>query len=72
MPGDVLDAEQLTVDRTARNYWVVRSGSSQLSGGVTRHAAEAERELVRRLRLRTAQMRSSSPRRPRAVQRPAR
>lgn len=61
--------EQLTVKRTARNYWVVQSGTDDLSGGVTRQAAEAERELMRRLRRRTADMRSASPRRPRAVER---
>jgi hypothetical protein len=62
----------LTVTQTSRNYWVVQSGDGHLSGGVTRAAAEAERELVNRLRARTAQMRSSAPRRPRASERPAR
>ena len=61
--------EQLTVKRTARNYWVVQSGHNAVAGGVTRQAAEAERELVRRLRRRTADMRSVSPRRPRVVER---
>jgi hypothetical protein len=61
--------EPLTVKRTARNYWVVQSGADALSGGVTRQAAEAERELVRKLRRRTADMRSASPRRPRVVER---
>ena len=61
--------EQLTVKRTARNYWVVQSGRDAVAGGVTRQAAEAERELVRRLRRRTADMRSVSPRRPRVVER---
>ncbi len=65
------DAE-LTVDRAAGSYWVVRSGGAQLSGAVTREGAEAERELVRRLRSRTAQMRSAAPRRARAVRRPVR
>jgi hypothetical protein len=60
--------EQLTVKRTARNYWVVQSGADAVAGGVTRQAAEAERELVRRLRRRTADMRSVSPRRPRAIE----
>jgi hypothetical protein len=62
----------LTVTQTSRNYWVVQSGDGHLSGGVTRAAAEAERELVNRLRSRTAQMRSSAPRRPRVSQRPSR
>ncbi|HEV2975705.1 MAG TPA: hypothetical protein VGX69_12055 [Solirubrobacteraceae bacterium] len=66
------EPEQLTVRQSSRNYWVVRSGGNELSGGITRQAAEAERELVRRLRQRAAQIRSSAPRRPRAVQRPAR
>jgi hypothetical protein len=64
--------EQLTVKRTARNYWIVQSGPDALAGGVTRHAAEAERELVRRLRRRTADMRSVAPRRPRVAERPPR
>lgn len=61
------DDEQLTVKQTATGYWVVQSGSEHISGAVTRQAAEAERELMRRLRRRTADMRSASPRRPRAV-----
>jgi hypothetical protein len=62
----------LTVTQTSRNYWVVQSGDGHVSGGVTRAAAEAERELVNRLRSRTAQMRSSAPRRPRVSERPSR
>jgi hypothetical protein len=64
--------EQLTVKRTARNFWIVQSGPDALAGGVTRRAAEAERELVRRLRRRTADMRSVAPRRPRVAERPPR
>ena len=64
---DLMQANELTVKRTAQNYWVVQSGSNAVAGGVTRQAAEAERELMRRLRRRTADMRSVSPRRPRAV-----
>jgi hypothetical protein len=63
------DDKQLTVQRTATGYWVVQSGAEQLCGAVTRQAAEAERELMRRLRRRTAEMRSASPRRPRGVER---
>lgn len=63
------DDEQLTVKRTATGYWVVQSGAEQISGAVTRQAAEAERELMRRLRRRTADMRRTSPRRARAVER---
>ncbi len=63
------DDEQLTVKQTATNYWVVHSGTDQISGGVTRQAAEAERDLMRRLRRRTATMRSVAPRRPRVAER---
>ena len=62
------DDKQLTVKQTATGYWVVQSGAAQLSGAVTRQAAEAERELMRRLRRRTATMRSTAPRRPRVVE----
>ncbi len=72
MPDEARDTTPLSVKRAASNYWVLRSGATDLSGAITREAAEAERELVRRLRRRTAQMRSASPRRPRAVERPAR
>ena len=61
------DSQKLTVRQSASNYWTVRSGGADLSGAVTRQGAEAERELVRRLRRRAAQMRSAAPRRPRAV-----
>ena len=66
------DDTQLTVKQTPTGYWVVHSGSEQISGAVTRQAAEAERELMRRLRRRTATMRSAAPRRPAVVQRPPR
>ncbi len=72
MPDEARDTTPLTVKRAANNYWVLRSGATDLSGAITREAAEAERELVRRLRRRTAQMRSSAPHRPRAVGRPVR
>jgi hypothetical protein len=58
------DDEQLTVKQKTLNYWVVERGRDEIAGGLTRQAAEAERELVRRLRRRTAQMRSTAPRRP--------
>jgi hypothetical protein len=57
--------EQLTVKQTSSNYWIVQSGSQERAGAVTRQAAEAERELMRRLRRRAATMRSVAPRRPR-------
>ncbi|HEX3909700.1 MAG TPA: hypothetical protein VHW67_03220 [Solirubrobacteraceae bacterium] len=59
--------QQLTVKQTATNYWVVERGPEELAGAVTRQAAEAERELMRRLQRRTAQMRSTAPRRPRSA-----
>jgi hypothetical protein len=59
------DHEPLTVKQQARTYWVVERGSHEIAGGPTRQAAEAERELVRRLRSRTAQMRRAAPRRAR-------
>jgi len=60
------DNEQLTVKQKTPNHWVVERGRNEIAGGLTRQAAEAERELVRRLRRRTAQMRSTAPRRPRS------
>jgi hypothetical protein len=66
------ESEQLTVKQSASNYWVVRSGAVEISGAVTRKGAEAERELMRRLRRRTAQMRSAAPRRPRVASPPPR
>jgi hypothetical protein len=68
----VQDHQQLTVKQTATNYWVVERGREEIAGALTRQAAEAERELMRRLRLRTAQMRSAAPRRPRSYGGPAR
>lgn len=64
--------QQLTVKQKARTYWVVERGREEIAGGLTRQSAEAERELVRRLRRRTAQMRSTAPRRPPASSLPAR
>ncbi len=68
----VREDEQLTVKQTATNYWVVERGPQEIAGAVTRQAAEAERELMRRLRTRTADMRSSAPRRPPVVGRSTR
>jgi hypothetical protein len=60
--------EQLTVKQTATGYWVVKRGATEISGAVTRKGAEAERELMRRLRDRTAEM-HSSVRRPQRTRR---
>ncbi len=65
------DNEQLTVEQTPTGYWVVQSGSKQIAGALTRQAAEAERELMRRLRTRTASMRAAAPRRTRVIERPS-
>jgi hypothetical protein len=46
----VVQLEQLTVQQTATRYWVVQRGTIELAGAVTREAAEAERELRKRLR----------------------
>jgi hypothetical protein len=42
--------ERLTIRRTATGYWVVQRGGVQLAGCLTRQAAEAERNLLERLR----------------------
>jgi hypothetical protein len=42
--------QRITVKRTATGYWVVQRGSVQLAGSVTRAGAEAERQLLERLR----------------------
>jgi len=44
-----VQAQQLTVQQTATRYWVVQRGAVELVGALTREAAEAERELLRRL-----------------------
>jgi hypothetical protein len=67
------DHEQLTLKQTANNYWVVERGPDDaIAGALTRKAAEAERELVRRLRRRTTQMRSAAPGRSRSPRVPVR
>jgi hypothetical protein len=48
-----MERERLTVRRTATGYWVVQRGSVSLAGALTRAAAEAERELLERLRERS-------------------
>ena len=47
-----MQRERLTVKRTATGYWVVQRGSVQLAGSLTRAGAEAERDLLERLRAR--------------------
>lgn len=65
--------EELTVEQTATGYWVVQRAGVEISGAVTRKGAEAERDLVKRLRSRTAELQSRARRRPPAGNRlPAR
>jgi hypothetical protein len=45
-------AEQLTIKQTRTGYWSVQRGSVHVAGAMTRKGAEAERELLRRLRSR--------------------
>jgi hypothetical protein len=60
-------SEQLTIKQTATGYWTVRRGSVDLAGAMTRKGAEAERELLQRLRTRS--VRRASRREP-SVARP--
>jgi hypothetical protein len=46
---ELMQAEQLSVQQTATRYWVVQRGAVQLAGAITRQAAEAELDLLRRL-----------------------
>jgi hypothetical protein len=41
---------RLAVERTPTGYWVVKRGDVTVAGASTRRAAEAERELLGRLR----------------------
>ena len=50
---------QLTIEETATGYWTVRRGSAQLTGAMTRQAAERERDLLQRLSERSEQRTSS-------------
>jgi hypothetical protein len=45
--------EPLTIKQTPTGYWVVQRGAVHLAGAPTRHAAEAERDLLIRLRSRS-------------------
>jgi hypothetical protein len=45
--------EQLKIKQTATGYWVVERGAVQLAGAMTRGAAEAERDLLNCLRVRS-------------------
>jgi hypothetical protein len=67
-----IENEQLTVKQTATGYWVVRRGAVELAGAVTRQAAEAERELMRRLGDRSSHMHPPRRRAARRARRPPR
>jgi hypothetical protein len=45
-------AEQLTIRQTRTGYWSVQRGTVHLAGAMTRKGAEAERDLLQRLRSR--------------------
>ena len=44
--------ERLTIRQTATGYWVVQQAGTHLASAMTRKGAEAERELLNRLRAR--------------------
>jgi hypothetical protein len=48
-----VQSEPLTIKQTPTGYWVVQRGAVHLAGAPTRHAAEAERDLLDRLRSRS-------------------
>ena len=43
-------SDQLTIRQTRTGYWTVQRGTVHLAGAPTRHGAEAERELLSRLK----------------------
>jgi hypothetical protein len=47
-----MQTERLTIKKTATGYWTVQRGAVHLTGATTRKGAEAERELLTRLRRR--------------------
>ncbi|MCW2971146.1 MAG: hypothetical protein JWO23_2273 [Solirubrobacterales bacterium] len=48
-----MESDQLTIKKTATGYWTVQRGAVHLGGSMTRKGAEAERELLKRLRRRS-------------------
>jgi hypothetical protein len=54
-------AEQLTIKQTRTGYWSVQRGSVHVAGAMTRKGAEAERELLRRLRSRAVRRTNTRP-----------
>lgn len=55
-------AEQLTIKQTRTGYWSVQRGSVHVAGAMTRKGAEAERDLLQRLKSRS--VRRTGVRRP--------
>ena len=51
--NDGSGATQLEIRQTATGYWTVQREGRHVTGAMTRHAAEAERDLMLRLRSRT-------------------
>jgi hypothetical protein len=47
--------EKLSVRQTPTGYWVITSGEIELSGAITRAAAEAECDVLRRIRERASE-----------------
>jgi hypothetical protein len=60
-------AEHLSIKQTHTGYWSVQRGPVHLMGATTRKGAEAERELLTRLRARRVRR---TARRPRDLRRP--
>lgn len=54
-------SDQLTIKQTRTGYWSVQRGTVHLAGAMTRKGAEAERDLLTRLRSRAGRR---APRRP--------
>ena len=53
--------QRLTIKQTATGYWTVQRGDVQLRGAMTRRAAEAERDLLERLRRRSLRRAGTAP-----------
>lgn len=66
-----MQQQQLTVKQTATGYWVVKRGTVELAGALTRQAAEAERDLMRLLGDRSSHMSSAARRQPHRLRAPS-
>jgi hypothetical protein len=54
-----VQGEQLKIKQTPTGYWVVERGAIQLAGAMTRRAAEAERDLLNCLQVRSVRRRGA-------------